>query len=106
MLKKLLASLALTVGTTHPSIASEPVQIDSKITCASFAVINEALEKYGEIPFVSMTAYRMTKNNNVIEIPAMMFVNPKTKTYTVVEKFNERVYCVVSMGGKLAPYLE
>lgn len=106
MLKKILASLALTVGTIHPSIASEPVQVDSKITCASFAVINEALEKYGEIPFVTMTAYRMSRNQKVVEIPAVMFVNPKTKTYTVVEQFNEKVYCVVSMGEEVKPYIK
>lgn len=105
MLKLLLASLALTVGIIQTSIASEPSQIDSKITCASFAVINEALEKYGEKPFVTMTAYRIFKDR-AVEVPAVMFVNPKTKTYTIVEKFNERFYCVVSIGEEVSPYLE
>lgn len=103
MLKLILASLALTVGLIHNSIASEIIQLNTKLACGSFDTLNEVLEKYGEIPFVSMTASRMTGNNTIVEIPAVMFVNPNTKTYSFVEKFNDSTYCVVSMGNEVIP---
>lgn len=102
-MRKFLASLALTVGLTHPSIASEVIQIDTKLTCVSWETLNEALEKYGEIPFVNMTAYRALRNNDVMSLPTVMFVNPKTKSYTLVEKFSEQLYCVVSIGEQVSP---
>lgn len=102
-MRKFLASLALTVGLIHPSIASEILQIDTKLSCASWERINETLEKYGEIPFVNMNAYRALRNNDVMNLPAIMFVNPKTKSYTLVEKFSDQLYCVVSIGEQVSP---
>lgn len=106
MLKKVLTSLALIFGLIHISIASEPKQIDTKISCTSYEILNEVLEKYGEIPFVSMTAYRVVGSGRVVAHPAIMFVNPKTKSYTIVEKFSDALYCIVSTGEELSPYKE
>ncbi len=106
MLKQILASLALTVGIIHTSIASESVVINTKTSCVSYPTLTEVLEKYGEIPFVSMTAYRSARGDTVVHLPAIMFVNPTTKSYTLVEKFNDELYCVISIGEKLNPGAE
>lgn len=102
-MQKFLASLALTVGLVHPSIASEVIEVDTKLSCVSWDTLNEALNKYGEVPFAKMTAYRALRNNDIMNLPTVMFVNPTTKSFTLVEKFSDQLYCVVSMGERLSP---
>lgn len=105
MLKQILASLALTVGIIHPSIASDIVQFPTRLVCADYETIKKNIEKFKEIPFVTMESYREI-GNTVVATTTVMFVNPKTKTYTLVEELNEDLYCIISLGENFKPYKE
>ena len=106
MLKKLTASLALTVGFTNISIASDITKFPTEMVCATEKALGSVLDEFEEIPFATMTSMReipvlgMTANSMVI------FVNPKTKSYTIVERIGKDLYCVVAIGENIEPYRE
>jgi hypothetical protein len=106
MLKKILASLALTVGIANPSIANEVIKLPTDLVCGSESGISEVLEKYGEIPFATMTAFREIPGEGFTNNPMVIFVNPKTKTFTIIERITKNIYCVVSLGDNINPYVE
>lgn len=105
MLKKALASLALTVGLPLHSMASDVVQFPTRLACTDYKTIIKNVDKFKEKPFAIMESFR-DFNGTVLTTTTLLFVNPKTKSYTMVEKFNDDLYCVVSMGENLEPYLE
>lgn len=43
----------------------------------------------------------MASKRNETANSLILFVNSETKTYTLVEKVNELVYCVISTGEEL-----
>jgi len=106
MLKYFLASLALTVGLIHPSIASDITKLRTELVCGNELGIGEVLDKYGEIPFATMTSMRDIPGVGVTNNPIVIFVNPKTKTYTIIERLSKNVYCIVSLGDNISPYSE
>ena len=107
MLKKLLASLALTVGIIHPSIASETIlTVSFEAVCISEKSLSQLVDKFKEDPMLTMVSVRETSNNNFDTIPAVLFMNPKTKTWTMVEKVAGNLYCVIGTGEQVRPYLE
>ena len=106
MLKKLIALLALTVGITNPSIADEVIKLPTELVCGSEAGMSEVLDKYGEIPFATMTAFREIPGSGFTNNAMVIFVNPKTKTFTILEQLTKDVYCVVSLGDNINPYIE
>ncbi len=106
MLKKLTASLALIVGFTNISIASDITKFPTEMVCATEKALGSVLNEFEEIPFATMTSMReipvlgMTANSMII------FVNPKTKSYTIVERIGKDLYCVVAIGENIEPYRE
>jgi len=103
MFKKIVTSLALTVGLFHTSIASELTQLNSQLICGDYSSINSTIKEYNEIPFVRMVSHRLVSTGDIFQNQIVIFVNPQTKTYTMVERFSSDIYCVVSIGEKLSP---
>jgi len=101
MFKQFATSLALTVGLSLPSIASELTQLNSHLVCGDYPSITATLTEYNEIPFVKMAAHRLTPTGDVFKNQIVLFVNPRTKTYTIVERFSSNLFCVVSIGEQL-----
>lgn len=104
MLKKFLASLALTVGIIHPSIASEiATGIITEFPCTDLKSVSEVLKKYGEEPAFTGVSTREIAGK-FIPISMVIFINNKTKSWTIVEKYSENIYCVSGMGPEISPY--
>lgn len=105
MLKKILASLALTVGIIHPSIASEEeVYFVTEFPCVSLEQLSRVLEKHKEEPFLHGSSRREIAGK-IVSIPMVIFVNPKTKTWTMIETYGKDIYCAAGLGQKISPYL-
>jgi hypothetical protein len=105
MLKIIVTSLALTVGLvfTHPSIASDPKTIRNDIVCTDIKTLDEVLTKYGEEAALTMVSTRETRKG--VSANAMVFfMNPKTKTWTLIEQFNEKDFCIIAIGEQVSPY--
>lgn len=105
MLKKVLASLALIVGTIHPSIASENrLEFMTAFLCGSIDQIAEVLEIHGEEPALTATSTREIAGK-FEEVPMVLFINMKTKSWTTVEQYTRNVYCVTGLGEGIKPYV-
>lgn len=101
---KTLASLALTVGMINSSIASEKT-ISTELICTSPMGLEQVLEKHKEEPFLTAISVR-NLDGKLVAMSTVMFINSKTKSWTLVEKINENLYCVSAMGEHIAPYIE
>lgn len=91
MNKLVLVSLLFLSSVAHSSA------FNAVIPCGSMEEAQELLKQYGEKPMLQMNSSRGESNNTTI-----LFVNPETKTYTLLEKVTDYHYCVVSSGDKLA----
>lgn len=106
MLRYLITSLALIFGSANISIASEITKLPTELVCGSDLGISEVLEKYGEKPFATMTNAREIPTVGFTSNPMVIFVNPETRTFTIVEQLTKDVYCVVAIGDSISPYIE
>jgi hypothetical protein len=103
MLKYILASLALTVGTIHPSMASEITRFPTELVCVGPNQLAETITDFEEIPFVGGVGVREVESVGIVENNIVVFVNPKTNSFTMVERFSKDLYCVIAIGQGLRP---
>lgn len=81
--------------------------IQTKIICTEDKVIYSSLDEYGEKPMVHMVSHRKINDGteeSINSYPTILFVNPNTGTWTLVEKHTENILCVVTIGQQLKPY--
>lgn len=105
MFKTFVTSLALTAGlATQPSTANEQIiNIPMEITCVTGKVLTETLEEFGEIPFIQMNSTRET-DGGIVSNPTVIFMNPDTKTWTMAERIERDIYCVIAIGDFAMPF--
>lgn len=104
MLKNMLTSLALIIGISNHSIAGDLIKFPTELACGGEDLLNSVLNKYEELPFATMSSTREIAGVGFRINHLIIFVNPKTKTYTMIERFSEEVYCIVSVGEGISPY--
>lgn len=103
-MKNLLVSLL-----ALPVIASSQVSLDqvTKVPlegyCLNKEQFRETLRQYQEKPILAMDSLRTNKKGEVIGHEAVLFINPKTGTWTLFEDHGEKGYCMVAMGEKIKP---
>lgn len=104
MFKNFVTSLALTVGLiSQPSIANdELISIPMEVTCVPGRVLAETLEEFGEIPMLQMNSTRET-DTGIVTNPTVIFMNPDTKSWTMAEKVERDLYCVIAIGDFAMP---
>ena len=103
MLKKILASLALTAGIIHPSTASEITQLPTSLMCVDKQGINQTITEFEELSFAGGVSMRDLPGVGLVKNNLVIFVNPKNKSWTIVERFNKDMYCVVAVGEGFRP---
>lgn len=104
-MKKILAVLMFVAGASfaqdkEPDV--KPVKFDAY--CMSSKMFGVIAAKYEEQPMMVMISGR-TVGEKDMEFTTVMFANPKTGSWSLVERIGEDVFCVVATGSKLAPYL-
>jgi len=106
MLNRILASLALTVGLFHTSIASEnnSIKLKTEILCGNLETVGLVLKEHGEEPALTAAGVRDV-NGKYIAVATVLFINPKTKSWTLVEQIDENLYCVPALGQNIGPYI-
>jgi hypothetical protein len=103
MLKKILASLVLTVGIYHPSVASEITQYPSVLMCVDQKGISELITQFEELSFAGGVSMRDIPSVGIVQNNVVIFVNPKTMSFTIVERFSKDLYCVLALGEGFRP---
>jgi hypothetical protein len=85
---------------------SDPTIVKVEAVCISEKDLESVIDgEFKELPMLTMVSTREI-NGKEIAIPAVMFVNPKTQTWTIVEKWADNRYCIVGVGANVAPYQE
>jgi len=71
--------------------------------CVDLKTISETVKEYGELPFLTSTGHRVDGNRKKYN-PTFLFLNPQSRSWTMVEKVDEDNYCVIAAGTKMEPY--
>jgi len=107
-MKKFLLPLLLfpvmAIGNESDSNSDQMSYQDTKIVCVGAPVLFDTLKKYGEIPMLSLTSYRTLatdQNDNASQLDSRLFANPSTGTWTMVERHEGDLYCVIGIGEQL-----
>ena len=103
VLKKFLASLVLTVGTIHPSLANEITQFPTNLSCIGEKDLEQTITEFEELSFAGGVSMREIPGAGLVQNNLVIFVNPKTRSYTIVERFTKDMYCVVALGEGFRP---
>ena len=103
MFKKILASLALTAGIIHPSTASEITQLPTGLMCVDKPGITQTITEFEELSFAGGVSMRDVPGVGLVKNNIVIFVNPKTQSWTIVERFTKDMYCVVAVGEGFRP---
>jgi len=98
MLKQMFASLALTVGLIPPSIASDLQQFPTTLVCVDQKGLTETITEFQELSFAGGVAMRYVPGVGLVKNNLVIFVNPTTQSWTIVERLSKELYCVVAVG--------
>lgn len=100
-MKKILSSLLIV-----PSFAlAQIVNMPTMKVCTNAEQLVNTIEEFGELPLLNMISSNIIEDAKVEGYKMVLFTNPKTGTFTLVEQWNEDFYCVVALGGELKPYI-
>lgn len=88
-----LIAAVMTTPVMAQNLVSMPVE------CGSQSALSAMLKKYDEQPVMMFSSTRMVRQE-VADVPAVLFVNPVTTTWSLVEQVSDDVYCVVAQGDK------
>lgn len=100
-MRKLLSTLFFI-----PTLAIASVDVvHFESICVSQKVIEETLIEHGEKAFVTAVVHRLEGEKKVFH-PVVIFMNPHTKTWTVVERVDKNTFCIIAVGSKIEPFLD
>lgn len=103
MLKKILTLIALTAGIIHPSTASEITLFPTSLMCVDKRGITQTITEFEELSFAGGVSMRDLPGVGLVKNNLVIFVNPKTQSWTIVERFTKDMYCVVAVGEGFRP---
>ena len=106
-MKKLLATLLVMLPMT---VMGQPKgqTINLIGMCVGELQFSETMTSYGEVPFLTMTTMRpLNEKMELFEAyPTVMFMNPSTLSWTIVEKRGDDNYCATAMGRNIQPFID
>jgi hypothetical protein len=73
--------------------------------CINIESLTDVVTEFGEDASLTMNSVRETRQGSV-KIPTVMFINYKTKTWTLVERVEHDIYCVIATGENISPYIK
>ena len=106
-MKKLLATLLIMLPVMATGQPKGQI-IDLIGMCVGELQFAETMTSYGEVPFLTMTTMRpVDKKMELFEAyPTVMFMNPSTLSWTIVEKRGDDNYCATAMGQNIQPFID
>lgn len=71
--------------------------------CTDDETFAQTLMQFGEVPLATSVSYRNDGGTNH-SFGAVLFVNTQTGTWTMAERIEPNVICVIGMGENFQPY--
>lgn len=96
-MKNLLAAVL-----SAPAIAmAAPQTATYETVCVGPDDLAKTVNEFKELPFVRGLSTPLSQNETKLSI--VIFANPKTGTFTIVERASEKLYCILAVGGGFEP---
>ena len=107
-MKKSIVALLAAVGLLCAQSAWAQSQVVNIPTaCTTTEALAELLVEYDETPALTMTSVRASKEQNKPTTnPTLMFINYETKSWTLIERMSDNVFCIIGAGGSATPYVK
>lgn len=103
-MKKLLLTGILGMTCMCTVIAApntQPITAKLDVVCVSASDLLGTLKEYAEIPLARGATIRGDSVHVMV-----LYINPVTKSWTLVEKPTDNLYCVLGVGGSFEPVPE
>ena len=71
-----------------------------RTVCMNAVNFTKLIDEFEELPFARGHSYGMF-DNSILSM--VVFVNPKTKSFTIAEKSSEDLYCILTLGREFEP---
>ena len=95
-MKKLLATLLLLPAM---ALAELPI-VDRPTVCIGLDQLDETVEQFEELPLARGTSIDIETG---FPLSLVIFVNPSTGSFTIVERSLYGEFCILSVGGEFEP---
>ena len=96
-MKKILAMCLL-----MPSLVFANPQIKTIQTmCLDGKDLTDTVNEFKELPYVRGISTPMAEQDTKMSL--VVFLNPATGTFTIVEKAGDNLYCILAVGGGFEP---
>lgn len=107
-MKKSIVGILAAVGILcAASVHGQTQVVNIPTTCATAEDLAELLAEYDETPALTMTSIRASKEKNKPTTNyTLMFINYETKSWTLIERMADNVFCIIGAGGSAAPYVK
>jgi hypothetical protein len=69
--------------------------------CLDSKDLTSTIDEFKEIPYVRGTNTPLAEQDSKTSL--VVFVNPTTGTFTIVEKVADNLYCIMAVGGGFQP---
>ena len=70
--------------------------------CVDAESLSKTVDEFKELPFARGLSTNMT-DTEAPHLSLVIFVNPKTQTWTIVERVDPNRYCIMAVGQKFEP---
>jgi hypothetical protein len=84
-----------------PFSRSEIPPVLIEIECGTEKDVTAMLTLVGEVPFIKAVSTN-TDGEKVVLMPTILFVNPKTRTWSLIQKHADDKFCLVASGTNVA----
>jgi hypothetical protein len=92
----------------QPNIPPGVVKLPSMLDCGKRAALAEITSRYNEKPFSLSTGFLMTPRGQLVTGQTVMFLNPDTGTYTIIQYFEQESAlvdgCIIHSGINFQPF--
>jgi hypothetical protein len=99
-----LIVLLLVTGNSYSQSRAETRAANLDVLCVDERTLEVLVSsEYNEVPMLTLTSTRTIKGKDVT-LPTVLFVNPETRSWTLVEQWGKNLYCIISLGVDATPY--
>ena len=101
-MKKIIAMFLLMPTLVFANSEKPSLQVSTYETvCLSAKDLSSLIDEFKEIPYVRGVSRPVIGDDS--SLPLVIFVNPQSKTFTIVERASKDIYCILAVGSNFQP---